>query len=187
MRPFVEASFWKLEHVRGSRRSAPRSSARRFVLASERRRWRSRRSRISLPDRSGSSGSFSTAFDACAHRRRLLHPGDLAELACEIRDRPSKGRWKTGPVPSRLTAACLFNSADDCQRRTVQLRMESLFALEITCCCSSPGFGSWGAALAEQKVRTEEADAEMLRNLHCVKLGFRSRKASRKATKCSAS
>src|SRR6476659_1155246 len=34
----------------------------------------------------GSSGSFSTALLKAlyAHRRRLLHPNDLAELACEI-------------------------------------------------------------------------------------------------------
>ena len=40
----------------------------------------------------GSSGSFTTALLKAlyAHRRRLLHPNELAELACEHRNRQAR-------------------------------------------------------------------------------------------------
>ena len=51
----------------------------------------------------GSSGSFTTALLKAlyAHRRRLLHPNELAELACEIEIErlrsPSENRTSTSP------------------------------------------------------------------------------------------
>jgi D-glycero-alpha-D-manno-heptose-7-phosphate kinase len=132
----------------------------------------------------GSSGSFSTALLKAlyAHRRRLLHPGDLAELACEIEiDRLKEPIGKQDQyIASYGGITCFtFNPDDSVNAEPLELGMESLFALEDNLLLFFTGFSrSAGRILQEQKVRTEGADAEMLRNLHYVKeLGFRSRKA----------
>jgi D-glycero-alpha-D-manno-heptose-7-phosphate kinase len=132
----------------------------------------------------GSSGSFSTALLKAlyAHRRRLLHPGDLAELACEIEiDRLKEPVGKQDQyIASYGGITCFtFNPDDSVHAEPLELHMESLFALEDNLLLFFTGFSrSAGRILQEQKVRTEEADDQMLRNLHYVKeLGLRSRKA----------
>ena len=132
----------------------------------------------------GSSGSFSTALLKAlyAHRRRLLHPGELAELACDI----EIGRLNepVGKQDQYIAAyggiTCLtFREDGTVAAEPLKLRMESLFALEDNLLLFFTGFSRRaGAILEEQKVRTERADAEMLQNLHYVKeLGLRSRSA----------
>ena len=132
----------------------------------------------------GSSGSFSTALlkALAAHRRRLLHPGDLAELACEIEiDRLKEPVGKQDQyIASYGGVTCFtFHPDDTVTAEPLGLRMESLFALEDNLLLFFTGFSrSAGRILEEQKVRTERADGAMLENLHYVKeLGFRSRKA----------
>jgi D-glycero-alpha-D-manno-heptose-7-phosphate kinase len=132
----------------------------------------------------GSSGSFSTALLKAlyAHRRRLLHPGELAELACEIE--MNRLREPIGKQDQYIAAyggvTCFtFNADESVEARPLKLRMDSLFDLEDNLLLFFTGFSrSAGAILQDQKVRTEHADEDMLRNLHYVKdLGLRGRQA----------
>lgn len=132
----------------------------------------------------GSSGSFTTALLKAlyAHRRRLLHPGELAELACDIEiNRLNEPIGKQDQYIAAYGGITCFTFDQDGSvgAEPLKLRMESLFALEDNLLLFFTGFSrSAGRILEEQKVRTEQADAEMLSNLHYVKeLGLRSRKA----------
>lgn len=132
----------------------------------------------------GSSGSFTTALLKAlyAHRRRLLHPAELAELACEIEiDRLQEPVGKQDQyIASYGGITCFtFNRDGSVEAEPLALHMNSLFALEDNLLLFFTGFSrSAGHILQEQKTRTEDADAEMLRNLHDVKeLGVRSREA----------
>lgn len=132
----------------------------------------------------GSSGSFTTALLKAlyAHRRRLLHPGELAELACDIEiNRLNEPIGKQDQYIAAYGGITCFTFDQDGSvgAEPLKLRMESLFALEDNLLLFFTGFSrSAGRILEEQKVRTEQADAEMLSHLHYVKeLGLRSRRA----------
>jgi D-glycero-alpha-D-manno-heptose-7-phosphate kinase len=132
----------------------------------------------------GSSGSFSTALIKAlyAHRRRLLHPGELAALACDLeinRLREPIGKQDQYIAAYGGVTCFTFNQDDGVEARPLSLSMESLFDLEDNLLLFFTGFSrSAGSILKDQKVRTEDADGEMLRNLHYVKeLGERSRDA----------
>lgn len=132
----------------------------------------------------GSSGSFSTALLKAlyAHRRRLLHPGELAELACDIEiNRLGEPIGKQDQyIAAYGGVTCFtFNSDGTVEARPLALSMSSLFELEDNLLLFFTGFSrSAGSILHDQKVRTEQADAAMLQNLHYVKdLGLRSREA----------
>lgn len=132
----------------------------------------------------GSSGSFSTALLKAlyAHRRRLLHPSELAECACDIEiNRLGEPIGKQDQyIAAYGGVTCFtFNPDDSVEARPLTLSMEALFELEDNLLLFFTGFSrSAGSILKDQQVRTEQADAEMLRNLHYVKeLGFRSRQA----------
>ena len=136
----------------------------------------------------GSSGSFTTALLKAlyAHRRRLLHPGELAELACEIEIQ--KLGEPIGKQDQYIAAfggvTCFtFNSDDTVDARPLGLPMHALFNLEDNLLLFFTGFSrSASHILADQKHRTEAHDDEMLRNLHYVKeLGHRSCEALRKS------
>ncbi len=135
----------------------------------------------------GSSGSFSTALLKAlhAHRRRLLHPNELAELACEIEiNRLGEPIGKQDQYISAYggVTCFTFNPDEGVDARPLKLSMDSLFALEDNLLLFFTGFSrSAGAILADQKARTEGADETMLANLHYVKaLGLRSRDALEK-------
>src|SRR5262245_37957869 len=116
----------------------------------------------------GSSGSFSTALLKAlhAHRRRLIHPSELAELACAI----EIGRLEEpiGKQDQYIAAyggvTCLtFNPDDTVEARPLGVSMESLFNLEDNLLLFFTGFSrSAGSILEDQKTRTEHADADML-------------------------
>ena len=132
----------------------------------------------------GSSGSFSTALLKAlyAHRRRLLHPGELAELACEIEiNRLGEPIGKQDQyIAAYGGVTCFtFNPDEGVEARPLSLRMDSLFDLEDNLLLFFTGFSrSAGSILQDQKVRSEHSDDEMLRNLHYVKeLGLRGRDA----------
>jgi D-glycero-alpha-D-manno-heptose-7-phosphate kinase len=132
----------------------------------------------------GSSGSFSTALLKAlyAHRRRLLHPGELAELACAIEiDRLGEPIGKQDQyIASYGGVTCFtFNPDDTVEASPLGLSMEALFDLEDNLLLFFTGFSrNAGTILRDQKERTERADEAMLRNLHYVKeLGERSRRA----------
>ncbi len=83
----------------------------------------------------GSSGSFTTALLKAlyAHRRRLLHPADLANLACEIEI--NRLKEPIGKQDQYIAAyggvTCFTFSPDDTvEARPLPLPMETLFDLE---------------------------------------------------------
>jgi D-glycero-alpha-D-manno-heptose-7-phosphate kinase len=129
----------------------------------------------------GSSGSFTTALIRAlyAHRRRLLHTSELAELACDIEMR--KLREPVGKQDQYIAAfggvTCLtFHPDERVEARPVNLSRSRLHDLEDNLLLFFTGLTrTAGSILADQNTRTESRDAEMLANLHYVKeLGLRS-------------
>jgi len=111
-----------------------------------------------------------------------LHPSELAQLACEIEinrlDEPIGKQDQY--IASYGGVTCFtFHPDESVEAEPLKLAMSSLFNLEDNLLLFFTGFSrSAGSILADQKVRTEQADGEMLANLHYVKeLGLRSRDA----------
>lgn len=132
----------------------------------------------------GSSGSFSTALLKAlyAHRRRLLHPHELAELACEIEiNRLGEPIGKQDQYAAAYGGVTCFrfNPDDSVHACPLRASMEALFELEDDLLLFFTGFSrSAGSILHDQKQRTEQSDGAMLENLHYVKeLGLRSLQA----------
>lgn len=132
----------------------------------------------------GSSGSFTTALLKAlyAHRRRLLHPGELAELACAIEiDKLGEPVGKQDQYIAAFGGVTCFTFEKDGRvaAEPLGMPMSSLFTLEDNLLLFFTGFSrSAGQILADQKKRSEGHDAGMLQNLHEVKaLGYRSREA----------
>jgi len=132
----------------------------------------------------GSSGSFTTALLKAlyAHRRRLLHPSELAQLACEIEIH--RLHEPIGKQDQYIAAyggiTCFhFHSDEKVEAAPLRLNMETLFDLEDNLLLFFTGFSrSAGAILKDQDDRSQRADPEMIQNLHYVKeLGLRSQKA----------
>jgi D-glycero-alpha-D-manno-heptose-7-phosphate kinase len=132
----------------------------------------------------GSSGSFTTALLKAlyAHRTRFLHPADLARLACEIEiDRLKEPIGKQDQyIAAYGGITCFtFNKDDSVDVAPVQMSVDTRFDLEDNLLLFFTGYSrSAGTILKDQKVRTEQSDASMLENLHCVKeLGVESKQA----------
>jgi D-glycero-alpha-D-manno-heptose-7-phosphate kinase len=130
----------------------------------------------------GSSGSFTTALLKAlyAHRRRLLHPSELAELACHVEiDRLGEPIGKQDQYIAAYGGLTCFSFHQDgsVQAEPLKLPMEALFTLEDDLLLFFTGFSrSAGTILADQQHRTQQHDEQMLRNLDGVKeLGLRSR------------
>ena len=135
----------------------------------------------------GSSGSFTTALLKAlyAHRRRLLHPHELAALACEIEiDRLHEPIGKQDQyIAAYGGVTCFTFTPDDrVEARPLDIGTDTLFTLEDNLLLFFTGFSrSAGSILADQNARTTEGDLDMLANLHYVKdLGLQSRDALRK-------
>jgi D-glycero-alpha-D-manno-heptose-7-phosphate kinase len=132
----------------------------------------------------GSSGSFTTALLKAlhAHRRRLLHPSELAELACEIEiNRLGEPIGKQDQyIAAYGGVTCFtFNRNGRVEAERLKIPVDALFNLEDNLLLFFTGFSrSAGSILSDQKTRSEARDADMLENLHHVKdLGLRSRDA----------
>src|SRR5438874_4182083 len=132
----------------------------------------------------GSSGSFTTALVKAlyAHRRRLLHPSEVARLACEIEiERLHEPVGKQDQYIAAYGGVTCFDFHPDgsVAARPLTLAMETLFELEDNLLLFFTGFSrSAGSLLQDQKARSEADDAEMIENLHYVKdLGYRSQAA----------
>ncbi len=132
----------------------------------------------------GSSGSFTTALLKAlyAHRKRILLPKELAELACNIEiDRLHEPVGKQDQyIAAYGGITCLtFNKDDSVEAVPLAISMDTLFELEDNLLLFFTGVSrSAGHILADQNTRTKRNDDEMLRNLHFVKeLGLRSKKA----------
>jgi D-glycero-alpha-D-manno-heptose-7-phosphate kinase len=132
----------------------------------------------------GSSGSFTTALIKAiyAHRRRLIHPSELAKIACEIEI--EKLGEPVGKQDQYIAAfggitSLEFHANDEIEVKPVNISMDTLFALEDNLLLFFTGHSrSAGSILKDQDSRTQESDQEMLNNLHYVKeMGLLSRKA----------
>jgi D-glycero-alpha-D-manno-heptose-7-phosphate kinase len=132
----------------------------------------------------GSSGSFTTALLKAlyAHRRRLLHPSELAQLACEIEI--NRLNEPVGKQDQYIAAyggiTCFrFNPDESVEAAPLKISMDTLFDLEDNVLLFFTGFSrSAGSVLQDQDVRTRQADPEMVQNLHYVKeLGLRSQQS----------
>ena len=132
----------------------------------------------------GSSGSFTTALLKAlhAHRRKLIHPQELAELACHVEiERLGEPVGKQDQyIAAYGGLTCFtFHKDDRVTAEPLRISMETMFDLEDNLLLFFTGFSrSAGAILSDQHLRSQANDAEMLRNLHYVKeLGLRSRAA----------
>jgi D-glycero-alpha-D-manno-heptose-7-phosphate kinase len=132
----------------------------------------------------GSSGSFTTALLRAlyAHRRRLMHPSELAALACEIAmDRLGEPVGKQDQYIAAYGGVTCFTFHRDerVDARPLAVPMTALHDLEDNLLMFFTGMTrSAGAVLADQQARTARNDPDMLANLHHVKaLGEQSRQA----------
>jgi D-glycero-alpha-D-manno-heptose-7-phosphate kinase len=132
----------------------------------------------------GSSGSFTTALLKAlyAHRRKLIHPQELAELACHLEiDRLREPIGKQDQYIAAYGGLTCFNFHKD-NRVTVEpllVSMDTMFDLEDNLLLFFTGFSRSAAAILEdQQALCQSHDEAMLSNLHYVKeLGHRSRAA----------
>lgn len=132
----------------------------------------------------GSSGSFTTALLKAlyAHRKRLIHPQALAELACDIeidRLREPIGKQDQYIAAYGGLTCFTFNKDDTVEARPLAISPDTLFDLEDNLLLFFSGFSrSAGSILKDQDTRTNQSDDDMLKNLHYVKeLGLRSKQA----------
>jgi len=132
----------------------------------------------------GSSGSFTTALlkSLFVHRKRLLHPSELARLACDIEiNRLGEPIGKQDQYIAAFGGiTCFWFHADgEVVAKPLQISMNTLHDLEDNLLLFFSGFArSAGSILKDQDIRSQRADPEILQNLHYVKdLGFRSQRA----------
>lgn len=132
----------------------------------------------------GSSGSFTTALLKAlhAHERRLLLPGDLARLACELEiDRLGRSVGKQDQyIAAYGGITCFeFDRGGEVYAEPLQISQTTLHELEDHLLLFFTGFArAADGILKDQDDRTRQADATMIDNLHYVKeLGRRSREA----------
>ena len=135
----------------------------------------------------GSSGSFTTALLKAlyAHRKRLVHPHELAELACDIEiNRLSEPIGKQDQYIAAYGGLTCFTFEKDgrVEAEPLKVSMDTLFDLEDNLLLFFTGFArDAGSILKDQHARSLQNDAEMIENLHFVKeLGYRSRECLEK-------
>jgi D-glycero-alpha-D-manno-heptose-7-phosphate kinase len=132
----------------------------------------------------GSSGSFTTALLKAlyTHRKRHLHQEELAELACHIEiDRLGEPIGKQDQYIAAVggVTCFTFHKDDKVTATPLGISMDTMFDLEDNLLLFFTGFSrSASGILKDQKVKSQQNDSEMLKNLHYVKdLGYRSRDA----------
>jgi D-glycero-alpha-D-manno-heptose-7-phosphate kinase len=132
----------------------------------------------------GSSGSFTTVLIKAlyAHRRGLIHPQELAELACHIEidllGEPIGKQDQYIAAYGGLTCFT-FKKDDSVIAEPLNVTMDTSFDLEDNILLFFTGYSrSASSILKDQNTRSKVNDEEMLKNLHYVKeLGFQSRDA----------
>ncbi len=132
----------------------------------------------------GSSGSFTTALLKAlyTHRKRHLHQEELAELACHIEiDLLGEPIGKQDQYIAAVGGVTCFTflKDDKVAAEPLGMSMDTMFDLEDNLLLFFTGFSrSASGILKDQKLKSQQNDAEMLNNLHYVKdLGYRSRNA----------
>jgi D-glycero-alpha-D-manno-heptose-7-phosphate kinase len=132
----------------------------------------------------GSSGSFTTALlkGLFMHRRRLLMPAELAQLACKIEIEILKE--PVGKQDQYIAAyggiTCFeFNRDDSVNAYPLPISMDTLYDLEDNLLLFFTGKARSAAnILRDQDTRTQDSQEDMLSNLHDIKnLGLRSQEA----------
>ena len=132
----------------------------------------------------GSSGSFVTALlkALATHHRKVAHPRELAERACEIEI--NRLREPIGKQDQYIAAfgglTCLtFHKDDGVSVEPLRVSAETIFQLEDNLLLFFTGVRrSASGILADQHARSLTGDTEMQRNLDFVKaLGYRSKQA----------
>ncbi len=188
IRPFTEGVFLKysqLEHVK-SVQDVKHAIIREALLMQELKTPQVEITTLSdIPAGTGlgSSGSFTTALLKAlyTHRRRLLLPQELAELACHIEiDRLGEPIGKQDQYIAVYGGLTCFTFQKDgtVTAEPLQIPVNSMFELEDRLMLFFTGFTrSASGILEDQKKRSQNHDSEMLENLHIVKeLGYRSKK-----------
>jgi D-glycero-alpha-D-manno-heptose-7-phosphate kinase len=132
----------------------------------------------------GSSGSFTTALLKAlyAHRRKLIHPQELAQLACHLEIdclREPIGKQDQYIAAYGGLTCFTFHKDDRVTVEPLRVSMDTMFDLEDNLLLFFTGFTRRTAGILEdQKARCQSNDETMLRNLHYVKeVGIRSRSA----------
>jgi D-glycero-alpha-D-manno-heptose-7-phosphate kinase len=132
----------------------------------------------------GSSGSFTTALMKAlyTHRKRHIHQEELAELACHIEiDRLGEPVGKQDQyIAAYGGVTCLtFQKNGKVTAEPLAMSIPTMHELEDNLLLFFTGFSrSASGILADQNTRSQQHDAEMLKNLHYVKeLGLRSKQA----------
>ena len=132
----------------------------------------------------GSSGSFTTALLKALYsfERRLLLPGDLARLACELEiERLNQPVGKQDQYIAAYGGITAFEFAKngEVHAAPIALPQTTLHELEDHLLLFFTGFSrSASDILKDQDQRTKQADNSMVEGLHYVKeLGFRSKQA----------
>ena len=132
----------------------------------------------------GSSGSFTTALlkGLYAHRRKVIQPQELAELACHIeieRLRDPIGKQDQYIAAYGGLTCFTFHKDDRVTVEPLRVSMDTMFDLEDNLLLFFTGFSRSAAGiLQDQQTRSQSCDDAMLSNLHYVKeLGLRSRAA----------
>ncbi|MEO8549468.1 MAG: galactokinase, partial [Kofleriaceae bacterium] len=132
----------------------------------------------------GSSGSFTTALLKAMYsfERRLLLPGDLARLACELEiEKLNQPVGKQDQYIAAFGGITAFEFAKDgaVEAAPVAMSQTTLHELEDHLLLFFTGYSrSASAILKDQDTRTKASDTSMIDGMHYVKeLGFRSKQA----------
>ena len=132
----------------------------------------------------GSSGSFTTALLKALHtlQKNLVHPGQLAEQACQIEiDILKEPVGKQDQyIASYGGITCFrFLPNEQVEAWPLKIATETLYNLEDNLLLFFTGYSRTASdILREQDTKSKEADREMVTNLHFVKdLGRQSREA----------
>lgn len=132
----------------------------------------------------GSSGSFTTALLKAlyTHRKRHINQEELAELACHIEiDLLGEPIGKQDQYIAAVGGLTCFTFQKDggVIATPLKISMKTMFDLEDNLLLFFTGFSrSASGILKDQKVKSQQNDADMIANLHYVKdLGFRSKEA----------
>lgn len=123
----------------------------------------------------GSSGSFTTALLKAlyTHRRRLIHPNELARLACDIeieRLKEPVGKQDQYIAAYGGITRFFFHSNGTVEAEPLQISTDTFCDLEDNLMLFFTGFSrNAGDVLRDQDMRTQSSDSEMIQNLHYVK------------------
>lgn len=130
----------------------------------------------------GSSGSFTTALLKAlySYQKEYLHTSEIAELACEIEiNRLGEPIGKQDQYIAAFGGiSCFtFHKDDSVTVETLKISKDTLYELEDNLLLFFTGYSrSASAILKDQKVRSQNQDTEMIKNLHFVKeMGYKSK------------